>query len=108
MNTCQMKTNYTCVCVVGEWQDVLRWNISFVEKILISIKFILINFGNDFVHQKLNPSCVLVLLVSFMRKCKQHVLLVGGPSISSVHEFANKHSPFLIGNIRIFPADMAT
>jgi hypothetical protein len=43
-----------------------------------------------------------------MKKCKQHVLLVGGPSISSVHEFANKHSPFLIGNIRIFPADMAT
>jgi hypothetical protein len=36
----------------------LRYNMSCVEKILISIKFILINFGNGFVHQKLNQSCV--------------------------------------------------
>ena len=46
------------ICVVSEWQDVLRYNISCVEKILISIKFILIKFGNGFVHQKLNQSCV--------------------------------------------------
>jgi hypothetical protein len=44
------------ICVVSEWQGVLRYNISCVEKILISIKFILINFG--FVHKKWNQSCV--------------------------------------------------
>jgi hypothetical protein len=46
------------ICVVSEWQDVLRYNITCVEKILISIKFILINFGNGFVHHKLNKTCV--------------------------------------------------
>ena len=46
------------ICVVSEWQDVLRYNISCVEKILILIKFILINFGNGFVHQNFNQSCV--------------------------------------------------
>jgi hypothetical protein len=39
------------ICAVSEWQDVLRCNISCVEKILILIKFILINFGNGFVDQ---------------------------------------------------------
>ena len=46
------------ICVVSEWQDVFRYIISCVEKILISIKFILINFGNAIVHQKLNQSSV--------------------------------------------------
>jgi hypothetical protein len=35
-------------------------------------------------------------------------LIVGGPSIlGSIDDFGNKHSRYLIGNIRIFPPDMA-
>ena len=89
----------------------MRYNISCVEKILKSIKLIFINFSNGFVYQKLNQSNVLVLLVSFMKQCKEHVLqmTIGKTKhfLGSIHDFANKHSRFLIGNIRIFPPDMA-
>ena len=33
------------ICVVSEWQDALRYNMGCVEKILISIKFILITLA---------------------------------------------------------------
>jgi hypothetical protein len=44
------------ICLVYHWQDVLRYKISCLGKILIQIKFILINFGYCFVHQQLKQS----------------------------------------------------
>jgi len=81
------------MCVVSEWQDVLRYNISCVVKILISIKLILINFANGFVHQKLNQ---FYWCPSWGNASNTfYRWLLGGPSIlDSIHDFANKHSRF--------------
>jgi hypothetical protein len=56
-----------------------------LKKIIISIKFILINLGNGCIHQTSHVfsfSCVFTL-------CKCLVPVVG--SIHSVHDFVNKH-----------------
>ena len=96
--------NFICQCVVKEWPVVFRYRIRCAEKFLISIYLILIKFGNAFVHQTSHVfSFTGVLHEASSMICRW---LVGGQSISSVHGFVKKHYRFVIGNIRIFRADM--
>ena len=119
----------TLVKTINNWVCLLKQNShkslgKFLTKLLVhfdhskfvpkDIKLILLlicsnlfwlTLTNDFVHQTSHVTWFTgVHDEASSMSCRQ---LVGGQNITFFHDFANKHFQFLVGNFRIFPADMA-